>query len=408
MTITYSNPFSVGIQASAGWVPLPGNVAAVSLNTPNAVNPYPSVVPYPSSTAPGTYSNSGTFGGQERVFSAWSGGVLCPDFGPLGSLVYWGGGHGDYGGNEVYRYDIFTRLHSRLTNPHNYAPGASGASNGSFPWDPTWGDFNDNQTPLPNHNYGCQVGLTGALAGNTTGGLLIPSLGAAGTGAVQIRRGHLFNTDTNAWSRFGTGDSPGTTNGTNGTACLDTSRNCLWMLAGSSFNIGKLDIATATWTYYTSAVSWNSDSTALYDPVADLILVLVPQITGGVADTGLNSLYLIDPASPSTAKLATYTGTAPTNGGCGFDRCSITDKFYTYPGNGSTTLRTLTRPTVGGNWDGSWTFGTESFTGTGPTAANLVFGKFRWVAAIKCFLYFGSIINGLANGPVFAYRPTGT
>ena len=404
MTITYSNAFSVGIQASSSWVPLPGNVAAVSLNTPNSVNPYPSV--------PGTYANSGTFGSQERVFSSWSGGVLAPSYGTLGSVVHWGGGHGDYGGNEVYRYDFNARLWTRIKDPHNYGPGASGASNGPFPWDTPWGDFNDDQTPLSNHNYGCQVGLTGAQAGNTAGALIIPSLGAASTGAVQIRRTHSLNLDSTTWSRFGTGDSPGTVNGTNGTACYDSSRNCIWMLGGSSFNMGKLDLTTQTWTYYTSAVSWNIGSVATYDPIADLVVVLIPALIGGNPELGLNYLYLMDPNTPTTAKIANYTGTAPTNGGCGFDRCTITDKFYCYPGNGSTSLTTLSRPTSGGNWNGTWTFNTESFIGTGPAAEIKVYGKFRWHTALKCFYYYGTcdrtVAPALATGAMFLYRPAGT
>lgn len=405
MTITYSNAISVGIQASSTWVPLPGNVAAVSLNTPNAVNPYPSVAPFPSA-APGTYSTSGQFAGQERVFTAWNGGVFAPSLGALGSLVYWGGGHQDYGGNEVYRYDFSSRLHTRLTNPHNYVSGSGGASNGTYPWDATWGDFNDDQTPIPNHNYGCQVGLSGAQAGNTTGALIIPSLGGAGVGAIQIRRAHKLNLDSNAWSRYGTGDSPATTNGTSGSACYDSSRNCIWMVTGSQFTVGKLDLGSLAWTYYTTnSVFWIWGCTAIYDSVADLILVLKPTTAD---DASPQVLALIDPADPTTAKLATVTGTPPVNSGCGFGRCTITDKFYCFPGSGGNTLITLARPTSGGNWNGTWTFGTEAFTGSAPAAQNRVYGKFGYAPSLKCFYAYGNVSGGIASGSVYLYRPTGT
>ncbi len=140
-----------------------------------------------------------------------------------------------------------------------------------------------------------------------------------------------------------------------------------------------------------------------------MVVVTVPNDT---SNTAPNKLYIMDPATPTTAKLATYTGSPPANAGCGFGRCSTTDKFYLYNGSGSTTLTTLSRPTSGGNFNGSWTFGTESFIGTGPTVENLVFTKFLWIPPLKCFAYYGVVNRTVSpfviDTPVYLYRPAGT
>src|SRR6185437_2111437 len=55
--------------------------------------------------------------GQVNFFND-TGLVYIPELGPLGSLVGKGGGHTDYAGNEVYAFDLATRLVSRLTDPN--------------------------------------------------------------------------------------------------------------------------------------------------------------------------------------------------------------------------------------------------------------------------------------------------
>ena len=58
-------------------------------------------------------SYSGT-GGQAAIIKAW-GGAAYDD--TRDRLIVWGGGHGDYGGNEVYVFDVNTLTWTRVTDP---------------------------------------------------------------------------------------------------------------------------------------------------------------------------------------------------------------------------------------------------------------------------------------------------
>lgn len=61
------------------------------------------VVPVP--TPPGSPVN---------IMAAWSGGAYDPS---RDRLIVWGGGHGDYGGNEIYTFDIDTMTWARIWGP---------------------------------------------------------------------------------------------------------------------------------------------------------------------------------------------------------------------------------------------------------------------------------------------------
>lgn len=62
------------------------------------------------SVCPTSASNFGCW----SIVGAWGGGVYNPID---GKMIVWGGGHGDYDGNEVYAFDIETLTWSRITNP---------------------------------------------------------------------------------------------------------------------------------------------------------------------------------------------------------------------------------------------------------------------------------------------------
>lgn len=73
-----------------------------------------SVDPCPSRTC--DYSG---IDGQFAVMNSWGGGVY--DSKRL-RLIVWGGGHNDYGGNEIYAFSFITLTWSRVTEPSNPAP----------------------------------------------------------------------------------------------------------------------------------------------------------------------------------------------------------------------------------------------------------------------------------------------
>lgn len=80
--------------------------------------------------------------GGVNYITKWSGGVMDT---ARNRLVVFGGGHNDYGGNELYAFDLDTLAWERLTDPT------------PFPrrWDDEGGRFiqNDDGTPISRHTY---------------------------------------------------------------------------------------------------------------------------------------------------------------------------------------------------------------------------------------------------------------
>lgn len=74
--------------------------------------------------------------GPSSVVTAWGGGALGKD-----SLFVWGGGHMDYGGNEVYRLRLTDLTWERLTTPSKYIE----------PCDPVCKTVDD--SPTSTHSY---------------------------------------------------------------------------------------------------------------------------------------------------------------------------------------------------------------------------------------------------------------
>jgi hypothetical protein len=95
----------------------------------------------PASMIPDGGASTGT----SAVLSAWNG---CAYDTEDQKLYFWGGGHTDYGGNEVYELDLQTLKVGRLTNPSPLTisppPNMSSAPNCRLPGD---------STPLASHDY---------------------------------------------------------------------------------------------------------------------------------------------------------------------------------------------------------------------------------------------------------------
>ena len=374
------------------WVPQPGKVGSIALNTPGDVDPCP---------AQTCSYNRPPFRSQRAIFDAWCGGAYAPSFGALGSLLHMGGGHGDYGGNEVYRFDFSSRLWSRATEPHPYDFDDSGPS-GTFPWDPAWGDFLDDGSPVSSHNYGCLFAMTGAQAHNANGKLVYPLMGAVGRGAVNIPRAHALDLDTLRWERLGATSGPSTQNGTGGQCAHDPGRAVAWAFPGGAFSVGKLDLGSTEWTVYPSDVYFRWGVMSCFDPVSGLVPLLQPT---GNEEQDPTVLWLFDPSRPSSTKVATISGDPPNGAGCGFAYCPLTDRFYLHGGVGVPTdeLIVLTPPRSGDPLLGTWAFSRESFTGDAPNGASRVYTKFHWVDGLRAFASYGSTDNA-----VHLFRPRGT
>lgn len=74
----------------------------------------------------GSCSYSGATG-QKSVMLAWSGGTYDTK---RDRLVVWGGGHGDYAGNEIYAFDVNTLKWARITAPSTSVSNGESYSDG--------------------------------------------------------------------------------------------------------------------------------------------------------------------------------------------------------------------------------------------------------------------------------------
>lgn len=119
----------------------------------NDVNPANFLATNPSYPSSPPYAGETNF---PSLFGAWNSGVFAP-LGAAGSMLYYGGGHRAYLGNEVIRFDIATREFSRLTDPSVagpftlQAPGATLTNGGYDPEPADWA--HGPQTPCPPHTY---------------------------------------------------------------------------------------------------------------------------------------------------------------------------------------------------------------------------------------------------------------
>lgn len=90
---------------------------------------------------PAQHPGWGTIG-PNGVFIAWNGGAFDTK---RNRFTIMGGGHGDYGGNEVYGFDMAARTWARLTEPSPLAPHPTSPGN--------W-VVQGNEAPLTRHTFG--------------------------------------------------------------------------------------------------------------------------------------------------------------------------------------------------------------------------------------------------------------
>lgn len=119
-------------------------------------------------------------GYHSAVIKAWSGGAYDTK---RDRLIVWGGGHGDYAGNEIYTFDINTLSWSRLTEPSTDVGGDE--STGLYPDGLPRSRHTYNYIEyMPNIDRFVSVG----------GGAMYPSA------AVGDNKFHEFDFDTKKWS----------------------------------------------------------------------------------------------------------------------------------------------------------------------------------------------------------------
>jgi hypothetical protein len=393
------------------FVPAVGTIANISLNRMADVNPCP--------------SNACSYSGVSKQSSVFNdtGVVYAPKMGSLGSIIVTGGGHNDYYGSEVYRYDFATQLWTRITEPHNVMQATSGASLGLHAdrilgeqWaDTTWTTTLQNQ-PSAGHLYGYQVIIpVGAKDSLVT--LARPALTPAGNPhgriahildlAAQVAGGPA----TSLWQRV-TSNLNLSTVPAYGGAVYDALRNRIWgtQSTGSSGAMYFLDLVTGAWTmtsitmgaFYGTLMRSETQDRMIYmrnySPVSgtdfntgNMIVIINPNLTGAGAVSRISNI-----ASRVTGTPPPYDATNSPLGG-GAEWCEDLPGgpgIVYYAGGGGNDVY-ICQPTGDFN-TGVWNWTSQTLTPVTPadnpavqlSPANCThLHRFVYIPVLRCFVW---------------------
>jgi hypothetical protein len=304
-------------------------------------------------------SNAQSLGSPAAVMDAWNGGAFASQAGTYGKFIVHGGGHADYQGNEVYGFDVGTRMWSRLSDPYPNPvwPNASA-------WWPAHG-AQVNGSPGVRHTYDLveyhpqrnSFWSFGAQTSDNANGIPLFC---------------EFSLNTNTWTRRGLSAAGF---GGAGWSCYDSRRDrfiCHGDGGGSSSTI-IYSPSTDTFAYTDQSNSAGlgvTDNTAAYDPVNDFIFVLR-------RDSG--SMYGLNAASLSQDVVTLNAVNKPsTGGGAGLEYCPELNGFIYY--RSGTSVYLITKGA--GTWNtASWTWrdltsGGNSITPENPNINN-IYSRFR-------------------------------
>src|SRR6185369_15782829 len=376
-----------------------------------AVPPPPPPAPSPPPPPPGTpnwYANqaSGTWGtlpggtlaasgvmqsGADSILTAWGGGIINSTGLYVGStflsgtfLVIWGGGHGDYSGNEYYAFGPFESDTPQWYRPRDRTvPAPNNVSE----------DGSGN--PVSRHTYGSLVYIPGSNRMITVGG------GGRYSDANDSNLIHIldFNqpnpNSSQPWSKASA--SPPTTMWMAG---YDPGLDTIFgnYVAGNSL-IASYGVSSNTANSYIfkSPNNHTSGSSCAMDYNRHIIAFYSSQ----------DGMQFFDCRNPSANDYYTPTtiGTGPTNGSSGMCYDPVADRFVMWRNNGKE-LWFLTPPTTspyqGGN---AWTWSSVNpSTGATPSAAltNGTYGRFAYSPNSTVRGY--SLLNS-SSGSIYFYKP---
>ena len=359
-----------------------GKWSAVSLNTVADVDPKkdPNINP--------NYPNAAPWNGIEGVsgvINDWTGGAFATGYGSYGALIVWGGGHQGYYGNEVYAFDLGTRMWKRLSDPY---PNPQFTS---LTPDYPLGLFPDG-TPTAAHTYefvdyhpGSNSFIDFRGSGDNLGG-------------YDVSGAYMFSFDSLTW-RHGPID-PKTHSSSGGWSAYDSSRDVFWVhpgfytgnaaLAKFDPNVANADGTYGAWTDYAFKIP-ASYAVAARDPVNDVILA-----------AGTLGLVGIDLKNPNGDAITLTTGGSvqSLSGRSGWDWSPVRQAFIFWSGAGVYEVKQS-----GSNWKTAqwmWTNLTNSGNTVTPDyGVNGVYSRFRLVDYDEMEL---AVTVNSVTGSVYVFR----
>lgn len=232
--------------------------AIVADNTARAVDPERDPVANLAYPAPASYHGNS---GYSAVWEAWNSGVMAPSFGTCGAILYYGGGHADYWGNEVVALNLCGGQTGgpkweRLNTPYR----------GAISWPMPQGTFPD-QTPVPSHT------VDGLVFDPQTNSLVVLRTMGHGPLATSMPFAWRFNLDTRKW--LGPYEHHGQSYGI---SAYDSKRKLVWFQPQQGYPGGLTSMDTVNGTF--RDYGWprvnglgTLDSMGGYDPQRDKLIM---------------------------------------------------------------------------------------------------------------------------------------
>ena len=340
----------------------PGHWAAVSLNQIADVDPCPQ----------GGCSYSANEG-QPAVINDWNGGAFATRFGTRGGLVVFGGGHMGYYGNEVYVFDLDSRLWQRVTDPVENPV-----------CDQTTGELQDG-SPCSAHTYDYVQYHAGTNSFVELGSSSNHEVGGGGSPKV-----HLLNFDTRRWRGGASTNYPNFRGHEGASSAYDPNRDSFWLLAAHNVGLMKYDPnangGAGLWTPY-AQYNISIDAVSAIDPDRDLFVTLDTRGTQRVIVHDLNKPGQLGRAVSTTGDRSMESFPKP-----GFEWDPIIRKFVIW-GRGAS-VYTLTPP------DGDWAGGTWIWAKVDPAPDNAVvpsepnfngtYSRFRYAPTVNAYIVINS------------------
>ncbi len=322
---------------------------------PNSELAYSGVLPNP--LPPG-------YNAPAAIMQEWSGGTYDST---RNRLIILGGGHGGYGGNEIYAFDINTLKWSRVWGPSSDIPPVGGSCS------ETYSDGN----PASRHTYDGLVYLPTQDKFWSSGGSLYCGSGGGSSGTW------MFNFATFAWER------KANALGSQVAALSDYDSNT-GLIYGivQSGELGAYNPGTNTWTSRGNSLGW-----AEFDPARTLVYHTTSKkllLIGG----GSVISFDMTQQQPSPQTISTTGGNAIVSiQGPGLAYDPTIDKIVGWSGAGSDvySLDLITR---------IWTKYTTTNSAVPPSSTSRgTYGRWQYIPSKNVYIAVNSIYNN-----VFFYK----
>jgi hypothetical protein len=311
--------------------------------------------------------------GAENVVTAWGGGAYG-----AGKLWFWGGGHVDYGGNEVYTYDLATLTWSRLNQPSAYLSGCMGSMPACVTAD---------GSPTSRHSYDGVAFLP--TVGRLFAGGLYPYFDGGNTAGDDPRAftAGIFDPFAMSWMAPGNGLLSGV-----GLTAYDA-RDGVLLVSDNNYlaaydpiaNVYK-KLSGSNWAFSEAAMAWDPDDVLVVAVAASEGLA-----TGVVFTWNLSSANFSDGSSFPGNQRVTSTradaGSTPffpsTPSNPGFDYDTHARLFVAWGGGGS--VWTLDPQTL------AWAEIIGSGSTPGNQSPNGIYGRWWYAPEYDVFIGFNDV-----------------